>query len=170
MDIPNKKLTENQKQFFDNLSIFINKPVYFYGSINRPDYIPGKSDIDIDIFADNENSTTQLLSNFLNLKKNEIKKTVLKINSEVVYGHKLQYEDNANGINVEMSIYNENYKQLVLNDHNKNKYLPIYITIPLVIIKFMFYTLNMISKKSFKRCKQYLMNTDDEMKFIELIN
>ena len=65
MDIPNKKLTENQKQFFDNLSIFINKPVYFYGSINRPDYIPGKSDIDIDIFADNENSTTQLLSNFL---------------------------------------------------------------------------------------------------------
>jgi hypothetical protein len=169
MDKSKTKLTENQRQFFDSMTIAIDKPVYFYGSINRPDYIPGKSDIDVDIFTDNENSTLKLLSNFLDVTQHEIKKTVIKINTEVIYGHKVQYEDIDKGINVEMSIFNDDYKQTVLTDHNKNQCLPIYITIVLVIVKYMFYNLEIITKKQYKRCKQFLMNSGDEMKFIELI-
>ena len=166
----NNKLTENQRHFLDVMSIYINKPLHLYGSIHRTDYIPGKSDIDIDIFTDNENSTIHLLSNFLNLKKYQVNKTVLKLNSLMIYGHKVQYEDTVKNINAEISIFNEKYKNDVLKEHNNARYLPFYLTIPLMIIKCMFYNLNLINKNTYKRCKQYLMNNNDEMKFIELIN
>ena len=169
MDKSKTKLTENQIKFFDSITIAIDKPVYFYGSINRPDYIMGKSDIDVDIFTDNENSTIHALSNFLDMHKHEFKKTIMNINSELIYGHKVQYEDIDKGINVEMSIFNDTNKQTVLTDHNKNQKLPFYITIALMIVKYMFYNLDMITKKQYKRCKQFLMNAGDEMKFIELI-
>jgi tRNA nucleotidyltransferase (CCA-adding enzyme) len=50
MEKINKRLTDRQKHFFNDLSIYINEPIYFYGSIYRTDYIPGKSDIDVDIY------------------------------------------------------------------------------------------------------------------------
>ena len=65
MEEINKKLTDKQREFFNNLSIYIDKPIYFYGSIYRVDYLPGKSDIDIDIFTDNESSTIQILYNHI---------------------------------------------------------------------------------------------------------
>ena len=168
MDSTNKRLTEKQKIFFDNLSNYIDKPIYFYGSIQRPDYIPENSDIDIDIFTDNETSTIQLLCNYLNIKREHFKKTIYKINSNVAYGYKTKYEDEVNKINVEISIYNEKYKNIVLNDHENCRYLPFYVTIILYIIKVLFYKLNIISKKTYKRLKQFLMNKGDELKFIEI--
>lgn len=74
----NNRLTQNEKIFFDNLSNYIDKKIYFYGSIQRPDYIKGKSDIDIDIFTDNESSTIQKLCNFLNKKKVILEKYFIK--------------------------------------------------------------------------------------------
>ena len=88
----------------------------------------------------------------------------------MIYGHKVQYEDTVKNINAEISIFNEKYKNDVLKEHNNARYLPFYLTIPLMIIKCMFYNLNLINKNTYKRCKQYLMNNNDEMKFIELIN
>lgn len=163
-----KRLTYNQKDFFDKLSFYIDKPIHFYGSIQRSDYIPGKSDIDIDIFTDNESSTIQMVCSFLHIPRNKFRKTVYKINSQMVYGYKGKYDDEKNGINVEISIYNNKYKELVLDDHNKCQYLPIYITIVLFIVKILFYKLNLISKQTYKRCKRFLMNPGDEFKFIEM--
>ena len=34
-----------------NLEAYVGTPLYFYGSVQRPDYIQNKSDIDIDIFT-----------------------------------------------------------------------------------------------------------------------
>lgn len=171
MDIDkNNRLTKNEKIFFNNLSIYIDKPIYFYGSIQRADYIPGKSDIDIDIFTNNESSTINLLCNFLGLKKNSFKKTVYKINSFMVYGYKTRYEDTINNINIEISLYNEKYKPIVLSDHYNCRYLPLHITIVLYITKILFYNLNIISKKTYKRIKRFLMNPNDELKFIEVDN
>ena len=43
----NKRLTENQKYFFNRLSINVDDIyIHFYGSIKRLDYIENKSDID----------------------------------------------------------------------------------------------------------------------------
>lgn len=170
MDRINKRLTPNQKIFFDKFSQYINQPLYYYGSIKRADFIPGKSDIDIDIFTDNEQSTILLICNYLNYKRSEIKKFVYKINSVVVHGYKTKYRDINNGINVEFSIYNSKYKTIVLNDRNYGECLPFHIIFALYIVKFMFYNLNIISKQSYKRCKRFLMNPGDELKFIEVDN
>lgn len=166
MEQINEKLTDKQKQFFNNLSIYIDKPIYFYGSIYRADYFPGKSDIDIDIFTDNETSTIQMLSNFLNINKNEFKKSFYKLGSTVVRGFKGKYKDERNNIDVEISIYNNKYKTLVLEEHNKAKCLPIYISILLVIIKFCYYKLGIISDDIYKKLKLNLINPGSEYKYI----
>lgn len=170
MDIRDKKLTQNQKDILNQLSIYIDKPIYMYGSINRADYIPEKSDIDIDIFTENERSTINLLSNFLHLNKNDFKKSVFKIGSNIVYGYKTKYYDETNNIKLEISIYNEEYKKIVLYDHNNGENLPFYIIAVLYIIKVLFYNFKLISKETYKRCKRFLMNKNDELKFIELDN
>jgi hypothetical protein len=166
----NKRLTENQKDFFNKLSVYIDKPLYFYGSINRGDYIPGKSDIDIDIFTDNESSTIHMLCNFLHLNKSKFRKSVYKINSKMVYGYKGKYEDESNNIKVEISIYNNKYKSIVLHDQEINSVLPLYVTVVLLIVKFLYYNLGIISKHTYAKCKRYLMNEGGELKFILVDN
>jgi predicted nucleotidyltransferase len=165
-----KKLTSNEKIFFNNLSIYIDKEIYFYGSIQRPDYLKGKSDIDIDIFTENESSTIQKLCNFLNKRKSDFKKTIYKINNTMVYGYKTNYIDEINKINVEISLYNDKYKTLLLYEHNNCRYLPFYVTICLIIIKFFYYNLGILPNKIYNRLKRFLMNRNDELKFITINN
>jgi hypothetical protein len=164
-NIVNRRLTPEQKQFLDSLSKYIEQPLYFYGSVKRPDFIPGKSDIDIDIFTDNENSTINLLCNFLNVKKNEFTKFLLKIDGTLVYGYKVRYEDNVVNINAEFSVYNIKHKTKVLKERNNTECLPFHSIVLLYIIKVLFYKLQVISSDTFKRCKRFIMN-NDELKFI----
>jgi hypothetical protein len=166
MDVINDRLTKNEKIFFENLSLYIDNDIYFYGSIQRSDYIKGKSDIDIDIFTVNESSTILKLCNFLNIKKTEFRKSVYKIDKQMVYGYKAKYCDEIKKINVEISVYNDKYKDVVLNDHENGRCLPIYITVILMILKILYYNLGIIPDKLFKRCKRFLMNPGDELKFI----
>jgi hypothetical protein len=168
MDEIKKRLTINETIFFENLSKFIDKELYFYGSIQRPDYVKGKSDIDIDIFTDNESSTIHKLCIFLNLKKSDFKKAFYKIKNSVAYGYKTKYNDEVNNIKVEISVYNEKYKNIVLKDHENCRHLPFYITLALIIIKFLYYTLGIMPNKMYSRCKRFLMNTGDELKFISV--
>ncbi len=170
MDEVKNRLTNNETIFFENLSQFIDKELYFYGSIQRPDYVKGKSDIDIDIFTDNESSTLHKLSIFLNLKKSDLKKAFYKIKNSMAYGYKTKYVDEQNNIKVEISVYNEKYKNIVLYDHDNCRYLPFYITCALIIIKFLYYTLGVMTDKMYSRCKRFLMNAGDELKFISVDN
>ena len=89
---------------------------------------------------------------------------------ELIFQHNKFVYDLVKNINAEISIFNEKYKNVVMKEHNNARYLPFYLTIPLMIIKCLFYNLNLIHKNTYKRCKQYLMNNNDEMKFIELID
>lgn len=72
------KLPDSTTNFLNNLSEYLQTPLYFYGSIQRYDYFPGKSDIDIDIFTDNEKSTISKLSNYLQIDKKIQKSSVEK--------------------------------------------------------------------------------------------
>jgi hypothetical protein len=170
MEYIKSKLTLNENIFFENISQYIDKELYFYGSIQRSDYLKGKSDIDVDIFTENENSTIQKLCTFLNLKRSDFRKIIYKTNNTLIYGYKSKYKDEINKINVEISIYNEKYKSLVLYDHNNGNYLPFYITFLLFIIKILYYNLGIISDMFYKRCKQFLMNPNDELRFILVDN
>ena len=60
---------ENIKDFFVNLQNYLDTDLYFYGSVNRSDYVHGKSDIDVAIFTDNEYSTITKLQHFLHVKR-----------------------------------------------------------------------------------------------------
>jgi hypothetical protein len=164
MEKINKRLTDKQKNFFNDLSIYINKPIYFYGSIYRTDYFPGKSDIDIDIFTDNESSTIQMLSDYLNIKKNNFRKFFYKLESTIVTGYKTKYKNDY--IDVEIAIFNNKYKTLKLNDDKRTTNLPIYICIILTIVKFFYYNLGIISNKIYMKIKNILMNPGAKDRYI----
>ena len=93
METTKNKLSSYEEEFFYKMRSYIDKPIYFYGSIQRDDYFPQLSDIDIDIFSDNEFSTLTMLQNYLNLSKNEFKKSIYKMNTtnRVIPGYKSKY-------------------------------------------------------------------------------
>jgi hypothetical protein len=160
MENTKNKLTLNESVFFDKLKKYIDKPIYFYGSIQRDDYFPQLSDIDIDIFSDNVNSTLVLLQNFLNLNKNTFKKTFYKMDktNNVIHGYKAKYVDENNRLTLEISLYNEKHKQEILNEHRSKFNLPLYITIVLVFLKILHYNLGILPIYYYSKFKKFLTN------------
>ena len=130
METTKNELSSYEKDFFDRLKMHIDKPIYFYGSIQRNDYFPQLSDIDIDIFTDNTDSTILLLNNFLDIDKNSFKKSYYKMNktNKVIPGYKYKYLDSSHSLTVEMSVYDEKYKEDILAEHTSKFNLPFYIS------------------------------------------
>ena len=99
------------KKFFINLQKYVDTDLYFYGSVNRPDYVHGKSDIDVAIFTDNEYSIITKLQHFLHVKRNAFDKVVWKLEGKMVYGYKIKCDEYTN-IKCEIAIYNNNFKKI----------------------------------------------------------
>lgn len=161
METTRNKLTPYEKTFLNNLSEYLDTKLYFFGSIQRPDYLPGSSDIDVDIFTNNENSTIVKLMNFLNLERSSFKKFVWKLNNfndKLAHGYKVMYKNTERNFAVEFSIYNEKYKREVLYEHNDKKDIPFYISILLIIIKFLFYTLHIIPGDWYTQSKRFILS------------
>jgi len=160
METTNNKLTSEQMKFFKKLSNYLDTKLYYYGSIQRKDYFPGTSDIDVCIFTDNNTETKYKLISFLGLKKNEYKKIIFKLHKskKMVYGYKIKYKNETTKINVEFSIYNEKDKENVLIEHNAKKDLPFYILWLLIIVKFFYYNLEILPKSIYYKCKRFTMN------------
>lgn len=163
-----KKLSDNQKIFLNALSNYIDDEIYLYGSITRMDYIPEKSDLDIDIFTDNEYSVIQKLCNFLHLKKNDFQKVIYKIDNVVVNGYKSKYENADKKLSVELSIYNQKNKKLVMKQHDKANHLPYILLVLLYILKNFYYRLGIISNKMYSKIKGLLLHMSPERNFILL--
>ena len=161
METTKNKLSSYEKDFFEKLKNYIDKPIFFYGSIQRDDYFPQLSDIDIDIFSDNINSTLNLLQNFLNLNKKEFKKSIYKMNktNTIIPGYKNKYIDKDNNLTLEISIYEEKYKDEILYEHRSKFNLPIYITIILIFLKVLHYNLDILPTYYYSRFKKFLTNT-----------
>ena len=160
METTKNKLSPYEKHFFENLSKYIDKPIYFYGSIQRDDYFPQMSDIDIDIFSDNVNSTLSLLQNYLGANKNEFKKSLYKMDKTniVIPGFKGKYIDKENKLSLEISIYDEKYKNPILKEHQSKFNLPFYIIIILRFLKVLHYNLGILTIYYYSRFKKYLTN------------
>ena len=159
METTKNKLPEDVQLFLNNLKQYLDKPIYFYGSIQIPDFVKG-SDLDVDIFTDNESSTIEKLSHYLNRPKNHFKKTISKYNNDhnVIYGHKLQYISKELSIPLEFAIYNEKNKKQILYQHNSKTELPIYVSILLIILKKCYYTFHFISLKTYASTKKILLS------------
>jgi predicted nucleotidyltransferase len=119
METTKNELSPYANDFFNKLKNYLNTKLYFFGSIQRYDYFPKKSDIDVDIFTDNETKTISQIQNFLNIEKKKIKKFVYKFNNttnseyKLVSGYKIKYSEPENSLFVEFSIYNEKYKEFM---------------------------------------------------------
>lgn len=158
METTRNKLTKEQKKLFNGLSDYLDTKLYYYGSIQRPDYIPGKSDIDIDIFTDNEASTMAKLQHYLHLEKNSFKKVLWKVrnHSKLIHGYKAKYK--IEGLKAEFAVYSEKYKNYVLEEHNSKIDVPFYFTWILNFLKFLYYELNILPKTYFAYLKNKTIN------------
>lgn len=171
METTKNDLSPYAKVFFYKLSNYLDTKLYFYGSIQRADYFPAYSDIDVDIFTDNESSTISKLQIFLGVEKYKFKKFLYKLHktNKIVYGKKINYEDKDNNFSTEISVYSEKDKAYVLEEHNSKTDLPFYISFMLMFLKYFYYNLGIIPKKIYKYLKRLVMNYMIEGEDVEFI-
>lgn len=163
-----KRFLPTQTSFFTALKNNIDDDIHFYGSIRRFDYLPGKSDIDVDLFTANEDSSLYKLCTFLNMGKDEFKKVVYKIDNRIVRGYKCKYENSAKHLSVEFSIYNHQYEELVKKQHDKANQLPFVMIWCLYIVKCCYYYLGILSPEVYVKIKHLLLHMSSERNFILL--
>ena len=106
------ELPEKLKHYLMNLSNYVDSRIYFFGSVQRLDYLPGISDIDCVLFVENEKSATHKLAHFLQIDPIKIKK-VFFFKHKYATGYKVKfiYDD----IKIELIVYNEIYKDVILD-------------------------------------------------------
>ena len=172
METTANKMSDYASVFFHKLSNYLDTKIYYYGSIQRVDYFPNSSDIDVDIFTDNEQSTITKLQNFLDIERYEFKKFVYKLHKTniLVHGYKVKYNNRENNFTTEISIYNEKNKENVLYEHNSKTTLPFYISVILIILKTFYYNLGLLPKNMFFNIKKFLMNYLVEGEDVEFIS
>lgn len=158
-DIKNN-LREYDYYFLKNIQQYINTNLYFYGSVTRFDYFPGKSDIDVIVISDNVNSVVKQLENYLNVNKDAIEKTINYMNNgkSMSYAYKINYSDLENGLSLEIFVYDKKYEKDIETDINAKTYLPFYMIGVLYILKFITYHLNILTNEQFKYIKNLFMN------------
>ena len=160
METTKNKISPYAKNFFDKLSSYLDTKLYFYGSVQRNDYFPNSSDIDVDIFTDNEPSTIIQLQNFLKIKRSKIKRFVYRLHrtDKIVTGHKIKYKSADGSFAVEFSIYNERFKPHVLKEHTFKTVLPWYVAWLLYILKFIYYKLCIMPNSVYMYFKHLLLD------------
>jgi hypothetical protein len=167
METTKNELPQNTKDFFYHLSDYLDNKLFYFGSVQRSDYFPGKSDIDIDIFPENEYSLMNKMQHYLHVSKKDFKKIACIINGVQIYGYKLKYKNDKKDINAEFSIYNEMFKKNVLDEHNKKQVLPFHLNIYIYILKFFYYQIPILNTKTFYYLKNLALNSlSDDTKFL----
>ena len=150
-------LPDNVKKLVNKINNYLDTEIYFYGSVLRSDYIPGKSDIDTAIFTDNEYSTISKLQHVLHVKSNNFKKVIWKLNDDTIYGYKIKLKNFKPEI--EIAIYNNNFKDILIKEFMSPVINPpLLVVICLYILKFLYYRLSLISKGNYIKMKGYVQN------------
>ena len=171
METTKNDLPPNVKKFFINLSDYLDTKMFYFGSVQRSDYVSGKSDIDVDIFTDNENSLIAKMQHFLGVSKKEFKSIVWVIGETPIYGYKIKYKNPDEKLKAEFSIYNEKFKGIVVHEHTRKFVLPIYVTFMLYILKLFYYKIPILPKSAYSELKRFVLHTclgEDYPKFMVL--
>jgi len=150
-------LPKDVKEFFKRLENYLDTDLYFYGSVNRPDYVHNKSDIDIAIFTDNEYSTIAKLQHFLHVKRNAFDKIIWKLDGKMVYGYKIKCEKYID-IKCEIAIYNNDFKDILIKEISQYNSVPTHVAFLLFILKTLYYTFPIISQQTYASYKRYIFN------------
>ena len=142
----------------------LQTPIYFYGSIQRIDFLQEYSDIDIDIFTDNEQTTIYQLTHLLNLDKRDFNPVIYKLKSQTntINGIKIKYKNPDKKIKMEISIYNSKFKQLVLDEHNSGSNIPFLNCLLLLLLKLLYYKFGVIQKDIYSYLKNRIIHFWDK--------
>jgi hypothetical protein len=163
MENTKNKLSDYASFFLDQMSHSLDTKLYFYGSVQRYDYYDNQSDIDIDIFADNVSSMKYKLSNFLS-KYNDDKEVkfnyfILKTKyNKIIKGCKVSFKNKQHKLFLEINIFDEKYKQYVIEEHVYKTNLPIHIVILFSILKFFHYRVSLLSVDNYRYLKTFCLN------------
>ena len=160
METTKNKLSNYNTQFFNKLSAYIDNKLYFFGSVQRDDYFPNYSDIDVDIFSYNIDSLKSKLVTFLGVSSQNFRKFIYRLHKSdnIVTGYTLNYSEPENNLFVEFSIYDEKYKDKVLLEHNSKADLPYYVICLLIILKTFYYIIPIIPKDIYISIKKNVIN------------
>ena len=163
METPNNPLTIEQSSFFSKLRSFLPNKIYFYGSILRNDYLPGLSDIDVLYFTnDNLENVVKSIIRFLsddNSVDNIQNLHFLYHSSgtkEVVSGYKIKYTNVNKGIITELSLYNDKFKPMIIEEQKRKGSIPFYIEWFLLILKMLAYKYRVLPEDTFRMIKDKL--------------
>ena len=153
------RLGEYKYNFFNNLQNYLDTELYFYGSIKRFDYISNSSDIDIIVITDNVKSILSKTQTYLNISKDKTQ-TIFQqhtvYDKGIITGYKLKYQKDENGLEFDLLIYDEKYRNIVLKNIYGINNLPLYMITILYIIKILYYKLNLISRRIYINFKNSL--------------
>lgn len=169
---PKNKLTLEESKLLNGLRQYLDVELYYYGSIQRNDYITGKSDVDVAIFTDNEKSMLIKMQHYLNVPRDKFKKVLWKLKKKntLIYGYKIKYETET--MRIEFAIYNEKSKDDIIEFQNNGIIIPPYISWVLNILKIIYYQLHMISLSNYSYLKEkifaFIRNDGKEEQFIVL--
>ena len=193
METIRNKISPRTQHFFNSLSNYLDTKLYYFGSVQRADYFPQGSDIDVDIFTDNEQATMIQMQHFLQrwtmksptqmgnkaiertkgvkVSKKDFKRFVWRLNENdrIVYGHKIMYKDPEGEFAAEFSIYNTKVKDWILDEHRLKTFLPFYATGVLFILKFLFYTMGVIPASLYTYIKKFTLSTFIGLKYDEFV-
>jgi hypothetical protein len=152
------QLPQDVTELLDQLQKHIELPFYYYGSIQRWDYFPGYSDIDVDIFTNNIGLTLSQFEYFFDIPKRKLKRIHwLYKQKKQIHGYSYRFNQ------IEFSIYENTYKDIVLQEHRRLMN-PLWITSLLLIVLKMFYYLgNMLNIETFAKWKRFLMNDEKDV-------
>ena len=148
-------LPQKTKDFFKKMENYLDTELVFYGSVIRTDYVPGKSDIDVAVFTDNENSIMSKLQHFLHVKRSDFDKVVWKLDGKMIYGYKIKILEQ----NAEIAIYNNDFKDVLMEELNKPIINKTFLTTTLLLLlKLFYYQLPLIPTDFYLKCKRYVLN------------
>jgi predicted nucleotidyltransferase len=169
MEKTKNQLTPAQSSFFLNLRNFLDTPIYFFGSIQRFDYIPGYSDIDALVFTDNFTEMKYKLTSFFKKQVSDFKRIVKHIGNQVFVGYKIFYKDLEKSILVEVSVFSSKDKEMYLKVQREVKdSVPLGVMIIMYIVKLLYYRLQLISNSSYKEIKAYFLNQHSDKEFVSI--
>ena len=152
------KLSEPTRKFIEQLNNYLpNDELRVYGSILRRDYVDGKSDIDMSVFTDNEQSAISKIAHFLHTKKENFKKIIWKLNGHMIYGYKIKCDEITN-INCEIAIYNNTFREILITEQKRPQEWTFLVYFLLYILKLFHYILPILSKQNYAYLKRTIMH------------
>ena len=138
METTRNNLPQPINVYFNKLSTYLETKLYFFGSVQRIDYLEKESDIDTVIFTDNMESMLSKIQNFLNIDRRRINSFVSTeiITGRVHNGYKVMYSGDDIDFKFELLIYDSNCKQEMLDFYETVNNIPTYASILLLLLKY----------------------------------